>query len=210
MVTVSLEQPTLEQQTDTLEQQAPDYSNLLTLAAYSRLFDQQGAFEIIDGVRIPKMPNLAQHIVLINLLAFLLKSHCMLNKLGEVFSEATFVDLYQTNWVKGSRIPDVLFFSAARWQAYIENTPDWGKKPFVLIPDLVVEVVSENDSFPNLQRKVETYLRDGVRLVWVIDPDGTRVTVYQGDRFQTLTKNDTLSGADVIPGFELKLAELFQ
>jgi Uma2 family endonuclease len=73
-----------------------------------------------------------------------------------------------------------------------------------------VEVVSENDSFPSLQRKVETYLRDGVRLVWVVDPDSARVTVYQGNRFQTLTKSDTLSGADVIPGFELKLAELFQ
>ena len=38
------------------------------------------------------------------------------------------------------------------------------------IPDLVVEVVSKNDTRAYTRRKVEDYLAAGVRLIWVADP----------------------------------------
>ncbi len=38
------------------------------------------------------------------------------------------------------------------------------------IPDLVVEVVSKNDTRKYTDRKVNDYLKAGVRIVWVVDP----------------------------------------
>jgi Uma2 family endonuclease len=73
----------------------------------------------------------------------------------------------------------------------------------------VVEVVSANDSFGALIDKVGLYLRDGVRLVWVIDPQARRVVVYTPDStMRVLTESDTLTGGAVLPEFSAPLSEL--
>jgi Uma2 family endonuclease len=78
------------------------------------------------------------------------------------------------------------------------------------IPDLVVEIRSRNDTAPELDAKVAKYLAAGVRVVWLADPvvktiaehrPGTGARIYQ--------QSDTLALDDVIPGFRLKLAEIF-
>lgn len=187
-----------------------EQTSLMTLEDFVRLYDAEGPFEIVNGERVALMPPVAIHVLMTNLLAFLLRNHCYSQQLGEVFSEAPFVKAYNSNWVKGARVPDVMFFAAERWNGYIMSNPDWAGQPFVLIPDLAVEVLSMNDSFTDVQDKVEGYLRDGVRLVWVVDPQRERVIVYQGDHFATLAKTDTLTGGEVIPGFSLPLTEIFK
>jgi Uma2 family endonuclease len=112
--------------------------------------------------------------------------------------------------MKGSRVPDLMFFAAARWQKYIIDTADFEGKPFVLVPDLAVEVVSPNDLYTEIQDKVDRYLNDGVRLIWVIDSQRKRVTVYEGDHYTTLGQEMMLTEGDVIPGLSLPLANLFQ
>ena len=52
---------------------------------------------------------------------------------------------------------------------------------------------------------------NGTRLVWVIHPDEQYVLVYHSpspDRLLRLA--DSLDGEDVVPGFSLAIAELFQ
>lgn len=61
---------------------------------------------------------------------------------------------YTPNWVTGSRQPDVMFSTAERINAYKEANPDWKRKPYVLVPDLVVEVMSVNDDPADLTRKL--------------------------------------------------------
>lgn len=80
----------------------------------------------------------------------------------------------------------------------------------MIVPDLAVEVVSHHDLYTEIQAKVESYLRDGVRLVWVVDPQRSKVTVYEGSQFKTLGQDEVLSGADVLPGLEIELVKLFQ
>lgn len=63
-----------------------------------------------------------------------------------------------------------MFFEKNRLAAYKEQTPDREEKPFVLVPDLAIEIVSKNDRYSDINDKVMLYLADGVRLVWVIDP----------------------------------------
>jgi Uma2 family endonuclease len=79
------------------------------------------------------------------------------------------------------------------------------------IPELVVEVRSQNDGTPQLDRKIHDYLNAGVQLVWVIDPVAKTVTVYRrGAEPHVLTQSDKLSAEDVIPGFSVAIAELLR
>lgn len=187
-----------------------EQTRLMTLEEYMDLYDAEGPFEIVNGERIQLMPNVGGPSWTIRALFVLLYNFCVTGKLGEVFTETTFVRIEKPNWVKGSRVPDIMFFAAARWASYLEENPDWTSKPFVLIPDLAIEVVSPNNRFSKIQDKVDEYLRNGVKLVWVIDPQRRWATVYQGNQLDSMDENGTLTGSDVVPGFEVKLAELFQ
>jgi len=107
-------------------------------------------------------------------------------------------------------VPDLLFFAAVRWKHYTETMNDWQHKPFIMVTDLVVEIVSANDRFTDVQKKVNHYLSDGVRLIWVIDPDTQTTNLYYGDHLITLSGTDTLTGGDVLPSFSIALADLFK
>lgn len=79
------------------------------------------------------------------------------------------------------------------------------------IPDLVVEVRSEDDSPAYLQQKVEDLHRAGVRLVLLIDPEQKCIVEARpGQPAKTLAAGDTLQMPDIIPHLEVKVAELFE
>jgi Uma2 family endonuclease len=186
-----------------------EHIEYLTLEAYARLYEQEGPFEIIDGERKPLMPPIALHGLMIRALFRLLDAYCAARELGEVITEMPYVLVYDSNWVKGSRVPDLMFFAALRWKQYIAMTDAWEGKPFVLVPDLAVEVVSPHDLYTDIQDRVDRYLDDGVRLIWVIDPQRKRVSVYEGERHTKLNENDSLSAGEVIPGISIPLFDLF-
>jgi Uma2 family endonuclease len=168
------------------------------------------SFEIINGERIPKLPNPVGHSYLIRLLSRLLSAS---TDLDECFSETTYIlpDRYDSNWVVGSRIPDVMFIRAERWAAYIEAHADWKEKPSMLVPDLGIEVVSPNDKVSKLDEKIDQYLADGVQRAVVVDPQRRKVVVYRHDASQPLHLGGeaTLDLSDVIPGFTVALSTLF-
>lgn len=78
------------------------------------------------------------------------------------------------------------------------------------IPDIVVEVRSKNDSLRALHRKAERYLQAGVQTVWLLDSRSKSVTVFDKERTPaTLSGKDILTTSGVIPGFEVRVADLF-
>src|SRR5262245_25848241 len=129
---------------------------------FIRQFDE-ATFELIDGERIAIVPPVALHILIVKIIYAALLKVEQTTGLGFAFSEAPFVLTDSSDWVKGSRLPDVSFYLAARWTAYIQSTPDLHSKPFVLVPDLCVEVISQNDNYQDVDDKVEHYLADGVK-----------------------------------------------
>jgi Uma2 family endonuclease len=184
-------------------------TELLTIEEYLRLAADE-PFEIIDGERIILTPAVAGHQAVSRSLYDKLRDHVKANELGEVFYEMTFILTAQRRWVKGSRVPDLCFIRADRWQDYVASNPDWREKPLVIVPDLVVEIISPEDTYGKLNRKVAAYLKDGVRTVWVVDPAPRTVTVYASDGTKTLlSTSDILTGRDVIPGFEIAVSALF-
>lgn len=104
------------------------------------------------------------------------------------------------------RAPDVAWVSHERW----DELPAADQDKFAKIcPDFVIELMSDSDEKYTLPAKMEKYLRNGVRLAWVIDPFTQQTTVYRPDAEPEVRPfTDVLSGTDVLPGFTLQLSEL--
>jgi Uma2 family endonuclease len=76
-------------------------------------------------------------------------------------------------------------------------------------PDLAVEVLSPTDRFTAVMEKVQDYLANGTRLVWVIDPIGRSAAVFRPDARPLLIQEDgILDGVDVLPGFSVTLRDV--
>jgi len=78
-------------------------------------------------------------------------------------------------------------------------------------PELIVEIMSPDDRWSDVNDKLTEYFDVGVQIVWVADPHRRQVHVYRSlTEIKILTVDDTLSGGDVLPGFSVSVAELFE
>jgi Uma2 family endonuclease len=79
-----------------------------------------------------------------------------------------------------------------------------------LAPDLAVEILSPSNKAIEILDKVEDYLESGTRLVWVVEPRRRSVTVYRSrNEIRLLRENEELDGADVLPGFSIRVSDIF-
>jgi|SRR5215204_3297553 len=103
------------------------------------------------------------------------------------------------------RAPDVAFVSQARVEAVGEAEGFWPEAP-----DLAVEVISPGDSYADIEEKIFAWLDAGTKMVVVVNPRQRSATVYRSPSDITaLAEADILDGADVVPGFELAVREIF-
>ncbi len=107
------------------------------------------------------------------------------------------------------RAPDCAFVRAERLAGGVP------KKYCPFAPDLAVETELPDDSPDDrprrLEDKVKQWLDCGARLVWVIDPARRTVTVHSPNgEPRTLRDQDLLGGEDVVPGFRMAIADLWQ
>ena len=99
-----------------------------------------------------------------------------------------------------------MFASAARIPA---DMPQRSYLPFA--PDFAIEVVSWDDSFKDVTEKAESFIAAGVKLVWVVEPLDKRVYIFRPGRdVEHVDSSGTLRGEDVLPGFELPVAAIFE
>jgi Uma2 family endonuclease len=71
-------------------------------------------------------------------------------------------------------------------------------------------VLSESNTRAETSRKLRDYFTGGSRLVWYIDPNTRTAEAYTApEQFIEIGADDSLSGGDVLPGFELSLRQLF-
>ncbi|MFQ3680012.1 MAG: Uma2 family endonuclease [Pseudanabaenaceae cyanobacterium] len=106
-----------------------------------------------------------------------------------------------------TRSPDLAWIARERWQAL---SPE-ARRGFVpLCPDLAVELLSPSDSRQQIQSKMQEYRANGCRLGWLIDPQSRRVGIYRPQQApEVVAAPPTLSGEDVLPGFVLDLAPIW-
>jgi Uma2 family endonuclease len=158
--------------------------------------------ELIDGTLVEKTMGAVESMLNFEFGLFLgpfVKRH----RLGVVLGTDGMVRLMPGQ----VRLPDISFIS---W----DRLPG-GKPPTTpildLAPDLAVEVLSKSNTKAEMKRKLREYFEAGVRLVWLIDPKTRTVVVHTSPGASTkLGEGEILDGGDVLPGFALPLAELFE
>ena len=194
----------------TQHQQIPPVRNHLTLTEFLSLSSDQSV-EVVNGEVVMMSPNQRQSVRVARNLYDSLRDHVRGKDLGELSTEVAYIldGNRSSNWVKGSRQPDVSFVAQERIAAHDAEYGTDG--PWWLAPDLVVEVVSPTDSYTDVNRKIRDYLRYGVRLLWIIDPQARIVWVITPDapNGHTLTDTENLSGDPVLPGSSLERIRSF-
>jgi Uma2 family endonuclease len=78
-----------------------------------------------------------------------------------------------------------------------------------LVPDLAIEVIARGESEMALRQKQLSLIAAGTKIVWIVYPDSETVTQFKPDNEKMFKSGDTLSGGDVLPGFELPVREIF-
>lgn len=103
--------------------------------------------------------------------------------------------------------PDVVCFGERKSREALAREDGYTEE----IPLLAVEVLSPSDRPSRVARKVNQYLRAGVKLVWIVDPEIREVGVHRPDvELELLGMDDLLKGGNELPGFECRIAEFFE
>lgn len=167
------------------------------------LADDGSQYELVRGELLRMPASSFDHSGIGLNLGSLLLQYVRANKLGKVVgADGGFILSRDPDTV---RVPDAAFVSASR----LPDQSEW-QRFLVVVPDLVAEVVSPSDRASEIANKVLEYLDAGVRLVWVLHPVGRHVTVYSADgNARVLREGDVLDGEDVVPGFQVAVADVF-
>ena len=172
-----------------------------TIEDLAALPDDGNLYDVVEGELRRKAPPGWDHGDVLLALGGELRRFVMAHKLGRVSGgDPGHILARDPDTMVG---PDIAFIRSDRLPADRRGWLD-------LAPDLAVEVISPGDSFSDVMDKADRFLAVGSRLIWLIDPLRKRVLVRAGNRpLVELTERDTLDGADVVPGFEVTVADLF-
>lgn len=176
-------------------------TRLVTVAEFEATCEDERV-ELIDGVVIPMTPASNESGRVTAVITIRLGMFVLPRQLGNILAAETgFVIFADRQTVLA---PDVAFVRAGREP---QSEARWHFAR--LAPDLVVEVLSPSDRARDMTAKVALYQGAGVPLIWVVDPRAVTVTVHAlGQPPLTLTATDTLNGGDVLPEFQIVVAEL--
>ena len=158
--------------------------------------------ELVRGQLIVREPAGGRHGAVAARVAYRLMAHVDATQAGRVYAAETgFKIAADPDTV---RAPDAAFVANARL-----TSPE--PVGFVAgAPDLAVEVLSPGDRPGEVFEKVGAWLSAGAQLVWVVDPERRTAAAYGADgSVSLLGPSDSLSGAEVLPGFSCGLSELW-
>ena len=178
---------------------------LLTSEQFSALpdsFDENGTRlrqELISGELVEMPPAFELHNIV--------KGNIAKALIGDVFANP---DLGFTVWIEmayavtdyDTYVPDVSFVRTSRLNPkthkYIPGAPE-----------IAIEVVSPFDKAIHLKSKVDAYLQNGSKTVWVVFPDTRSVMLYTSDSVRELKADQNIEDA-LLPGFSSPVSAFFE
>ncbi len=109
--------------------------------------------------------------------------------------------------------PDVAFVSRARVKRSTRSFPS-------VVPELIVEIKSRSDRVRTIEEKIALFLKQGVQVGILIDPDKKVVSIYRsagvtgddGDivlQKTTLQNDDVLTIPELFPGWEVAINQFW-
>ena len=167
--------------------------------------DDDRRYELVKGELREMAPAGNKHGYLALEVGSELRNHVKANGLGRAYTAETGFKIHSDP--DTVRAPDAAFVSRERLDRIGEVEGYWPGAP-----DLAVEVVSPSDVHTEVVEKALSWLEAGCRMVLVVDPGQSSVTVYRSVeeiRILRAGTGDAVDGGDVVPGWRLPLAELF-
>ncbi|MCI0694506.1 Uma2 family endonuclease [candidate division KSB1 bacterium] len=153
--------------------------------------------ELYNGKVVFKMPNPA-HGMIQNKIGHKIESYLETHPIGVVFGNTNFRLWPERK--RESRAPDVSFILKDRLPQDLFHYPP-------MAPDLAVEILSPDDSFEDMMEKVDEYLSQGTKLVWVVITRTREVLVCTAQGKYTV--RDKLTAPELLPDFELPVQDIF-
>ena len=184
------------------EKQYISVEEFLELAQRPEYQDRQ--IELVEGEIVEMSKPTVGHGEIVGRLYMKIASYVDENDLGRVtVGDAGFVVGRSPAGQATVRGLDIAFISKAK----APNPLPF--KLFEIPPDLAVEVISPGNSADDIHDKVRELLKMGTPLIWLVHSRARTVVVHTSAGAIICEESDTLSGGDVLPGFEIRVGDIF-
>jgi Uma2 family endonuclease len=175
-------------------------THLMTAEELMNMDDDSHRHELIKGELLTMSPAGDEHGAVTINLSILLGVYVKANNLGVLRSADTGFKL-ETN-PDTVLAPDVAFIARARAGTRV---PGFRSGP----PDLAVEVISPGDTKSEVERKTALWLDLGANSVWNVNPKKRTVEVNRANGEKRLFHEEDELVDDTVPGFRVKVSEIF-
>jgi len=180
-------------------------TKLITAEEYAAMRDLGRPTELVRGEIVEMNQPIPLHGYIALNVGAILREFVRKNDLGRVFGhDSGVITERDPDTVRG---PDV-------WYASYDKIPrgKLPKKYLDAIPDIAIEVLSPYDRWSKVLGKIAEFLEAGVPVVCVLDPDEETAELFYGDhaRDRKLSADEDLTFPEILPGFSVKVAELFE
>ncbi|RCJ21947.1 hypothetical protein A6770_04780 [Nostoc minutum NIES-26] len=173
----------------------------LTLEEFLALPEGDVYYELVDGQAVPKVSPKYFHSTLQLALGLLIRAWC--KGKGRVLPEwAILLKRRGKDWVP---LPDLTYISYERLPA------SWKRNEACpAIPELVIEMISPDQTMKQLEDKAKDYLAAGVSRVWVVDSEAINIRVFLPDGSCEVYTDNTPIVDELLPGLELTTKQIFE
>lgn len=158
--------------------------------------------ELVKGVIHETMPAGGEHSEVAMAFGTAMTSYVRPNRLGRIAGSDAGVILGRDP--DTVREPDIAYFSAETLPLDVK-----ARGYYEVVPDLVVEIVSSNDSPQYVAERAAMWLSHGVRLVWAVYPVARTVAAHPSKGPALIyTEDDELDGGAVLPDFRCAVRDI--
>lgn len=157
-----------------------------------------GLYELVDGSIMDKSLTEEQGVIVTNI-GSIVHGYAKQRRSGRVGIAVQYA-IPSDPW--NVRLPHVMYSTQRRPLMTKGNVPT--------MPDLAVEVQSPEESTKEMHKKATYYLANGTKMVWLVYPNKQLVEVFTADgEVDIFGDGEVLSGEEVLPGFTLPVADIF-
>ena len=174
-------------------------THLMTAEELGNLPDSPYRHELIKGELLTMPPPGFPHGTVTMNLSTLLWTYVKNNNLGRVVGEIGYKLESDPDTVLA---PDISFIARDRVGIASEG---YRSGP----PDLAVEILSPGDRKAQVERKTAMWLQFGAKAVWNVDPRKRTVEIIRADGERKLFGETDELVDDTVPGFRVKVSEIF-
>ncbi len=173
-----------------------------TYEDYSKL-PEGTTYQLINGELVMSPSPTTYHQEIILNIVSLLNTYAGKNKLGKVLISP--IDVYFNEYETFQ--PDIIFIVRERKDIIKEKKIEGA-------PDLVIEILSENNAYYDLKHKKNIYEKYGVKEYWIVDPMDKSVEVFEGKgkKFTLIDqkKDKGKIKSKIFSGLKIDAADIFK